>query len=740
MAKHNHYFAWLPNGNSAFGPAHHVKDENVFSYKIRHAEGDFAFLDVEIIDPNVGLLSAGREQWVWFSYADPAGVVTPLFHGRLIGIPDNLEESVITLTFIARPADFVAQKAALAESLKVTPYYDPIWVDEDKHDDPDTVLEGYSARWHIGRTDKLVTISDILVGEAGTVMIDTDNILHETFDISKEAPPIQKINVEATVSWDQSARGIVDFTRLICQAFGHSHRIFSYSGQGLVDDWPKYGDDIGAGWTAFDTRVEILTDPEDPDFATAPIDPTKATPDFEIEDWWETSDEGYDYWYQKAYQKWLAEQMLDPTRELRVNLWELKPTFTALYQGSRGRKEILRFSVSADMQALLAEPEEEAITEDFKVSSDLVGQPIDPDDARPIGSLTRNTYFGGDRGKESIAALLSMVRAKILASARAVTVTFSIPFSIAKDLSCRHDALVTNPQLPGGEAGGKIIAYEFGLNGDTGEHFGTVTIGCSIGKGNTLAAPDEGEATYVEADYVDDYQVYAGQSIQPIAGEITYEHFVVDPADDGMDFDRLSPSNALLGISATALLSFSGAGADGDTVTVGARTYTLKNVLGAANQVLIGATGILTAAALADAINRNEDTEGLLFGTGTVAHGLVEAEAADGIVRVTAHNEGVAGNAIAVSESSGAASWGTATLTGGHDGLNVYFPPSQQEPLIENPVEKFGSTAEVFEYLKTIFTEIELSLKPVTGGPFETAIDMVASDLMVPKTIDLEAV
>ena len=53
----------------------------------------------------------------------------PLFFGRLVGIPTNILAEVVTLTFVAKPVDFLEQKFAMAETLKVLPWYDPIFID-----------------------------------------------------------------------------------------------------------------------------------------------------------------------------------------------------------------------------------------------------------------------------------------------------------------------------------------------------------------------------------------------------------------------------------------------------------------------------------------------------------------------------------------------------------------------------------------------------------------------------------
>ncbi|WP_210213894.1 hypothetical protein, partial [Mesorhizobium sp. M2D.F.Ca.ET.140.01.1.1] len=80
--------------------------------------------------------------------------------GRLVGVPQQIQGNAITLTIMARPSDYDALKRALANTMKVAPYWDPMFLNADLRDDPDTVLEGYTHAWHIGRVDLGVTASD----------------------------------------------------------------------------------------------------------------------------------------------------------------------------------------------------------------------------------------------------------------------------------------------------------------------------------------------------------------------------------------------------------------------------------------------------------------------------------------------------------------------------------------------------------------------------------------------------
>lgn len=150
----------------------------------------------------------------------------------------------------------------------------------------------------------------------------------------------------------------------------------------------------------------------------------------------------------------------------------------------------------------------------------------------------------------------------------------------------------------------------------------------------------------------------------PLAANTSFAQFSVvglDPAG--------KLTLATLGVAAAAAsgtLTFSGTGTANDTVVIGGVTYTLKATLAAANDVLIGASATATAANLVAAINKAAG-EGTTYGTGTLQNPSVSASSAAGVVTVTARQAGSIGNQIATTETSSAASWGAATLTGGLD-------------------------------------------------------------------------
>lgn len=121
------------------------------------------------------------------------------------------------------------------------------------------------------------------------------------------------------------------------------------------------------------------------------------------------------------------------------------------------------------------------------------------------------------------------------------------------------------------------------------------------------------------------------------------------------------------GANAARVLTYTDVPADGETVTIGSKTYAFKTVLTpAANEVLIGATDDDSYQNLVDAINGTG-----IPGTGYAAATLVNTDVAAvintalGTVTATALSKGVAANTIATTATTSDAAWAGATLTGG---------------------------------------------------------------------------
>ncbi len=160
------HFAWAGPAETTFGVEHQVEDEEVFAFALEHTEGDFATLAIDIRNPRRQFLAEGADLWMWLSEDG-----TALFFGRLVAVPEDLHAEIVRLNFVARPTGFDTTKRALADTLRVWPYWDPVWILDERMEDPDTVLEARTQLWHIDRVTHAVTVSDIISGEDGTLAI-----------------------------------------------------------------------------------------------------------------------------------------------------------------------------------------------------------------------------------------------------------------------------------------------------------------------------------------------------------------------------------------------------------------------------------------------------------------------------------------------------------------------------------------------------------------------------------------
>jgi hypothetical protein len=234
------YFAWIQPGE-VWGPQHLRIDEVVFAFNIKHEEGQCATLELIIKNPFAGFLALGRQQWCYFSL-----VGGPLFKGRLLSIPSDMTGETLTMHFTAMPLDMLVQQRALASSLMVLPYWDPVFVDQGQRLDPQSVLEGYSKIWHVDRTSLVVTTSDLIVGEDGVVTVTEDDAFYDSVKPTVDKAPLLSVYVDATVNWTQYDVGSIDI--------GYKQWSGSSAG-GMAGSWPKAGTEIGSGWYVLHSAV-----------------------------------------------------------------------------------------------------------------------------------------------------------------------------------------------------------------------------------------------------------------------------------------------------------------------------------------------------------------------------------------------------------------------------------------------------------------------------------------------------
>jgi hypothetical protein len=560
------YFAWIDVGETTFTSGHMRWDESVFSFTLSQDEGDPASLTIAVRRPRnlsgdpIGLLGPGRKIWCWFAFDCGPDLIR--FRGRLVGVPTSLFEDLVTLEFVAKPVDVVAQKEALAASLRVLPFYDEVVIDPARRNDPDVVLEGYTAIWHYDRETHVITISDEITGEDGTVSFDgasdDGKVLYDGLGLTLTSGPLARVDVAAEFSWTQQAVGTVDLTRYLIggwpsSSYGKSYgAITSYTM--TAADWPKTGAGIGDGWTVaqataydlFDWTVKTNTSGStlkiiSPDGSTQTTTqtftnsfvgsyagthaqfPAITTQDEHFADYQQDGDRVI---YVASYNRsFSAVGAVIPEQFVRA-------TLVAGYKAQRPYTERVSFTLFADVQHILTDPEDgEALRIDDIRSINLSEGSISGFDAR------RSSYIATARGNQSLEHLIAFARTHLMKRARVVEIKFAPKLSRMPEITLRKSLFLAEPRV--GEALGKIIGYSLALDGTDGRINCEVRIGCAIGKGGNVTAI-EGAPTYCTIDYVgSDYQQFLDRTVLVSAftdSSVGYQPPLADPNDDGLNF------------------------------------------------------------------------------------------------------------------------------------------------------------------------------------------------------------
>jgi hypothetical protein len=543
------YFAWVDAG-TAFDPVAHARsDETVANVSVQQVEGDCATMSIVVRNPKIGLLAPNRKVWAWFSWK-PGSTVEPLFFGRLVGIPSDINKELVTLMFTARPADFVAQKTVLAEVLKVAPFYDPVWINATALDDPDTVLEARPELWHIDRVTHVVSTSDIIVGEDGTEIFEESEVPYDTVNIQILQNALRSVSVDAGINWTQSDTGGISF----------AVQALMYTGGSFIQDWPKLGASLKGGWKVSASSITDLNDVQLVEVVSYQsgwknIEKTHSTGDTMSLDF----SASLPLLRGPAYKTTLTTKeqtgVLDPgdslsdafgdsdpvnipahfeNNYLYVPLWNIQASMTLTYDAARARKERVRFTLVTNVQPLITEPED---SETMIITLDSIDVSLAlPGGEVPIVDLRRRSYIDTDRGLQSLEYLIALARANLLHRSRAIQVKFNCTLARAVELSCRKNAQLFDPRLPGGTAVGKISGYSFSVDTGSGQAIGEVTMLCAIGYGGAVASAP-GTPTYCTEGYVaPGYQKYENKVVVLPASDVGYTVPTISPNDDGIRF------------------------------------------------------------------------------------------------------------------------------------------------------------------------------------------------------------
>lgn len=579
------YFAWVEPGDSTWDPAFARRDFTPLAFTFEQNEGDFATLTVEVRNERgVGLLAPTRKQWLWYSYdlGDTGGVIPRAFL-RLVGLPTDILGETVTLVFIARPSDYDTQKTALADTLRVLPFYDELFIAPESRTDDDLVLEGYSRVWHIDPVTHAVTTSDELLGEDGIEEFAAETAFYEGLEFGLNSVPLTAVSVTADMEWTQKGRGTVDIFDAVTEGWTTDGIVKSYTMD--IGSWPKQGTSMGEGWEVYTSSIvnlyshEVRTSTANWTFVIQHTDGEKTTTTYNASHEYllgskpdtltsgaittfvtqggtlgsfSTMPEGSFTFFSirtnvSSHRRWqredrglstvaLSESISYTTSVVAPHVF--KPTsLVVIYDAERGQKEKISFTLRADVQPILTDPGEEQLLRIDNQRTVNLSEPYEDSSAGdiPIGDVRRRSYIVTERGLQSLEYLIALARAHLISRSRAVEITIPTTLGRMPDISLRKNARIYDPRIPGGQALGKILHYSESVTGDTGIVDCKLKIGCAIGKGGTVTSVG-GTPTYAEEDVMGpDAQVFTGAVVPVFDFSVGYTPPAFNPADDGLD-------------------------------------------------------------------------------------------------------------------------------------------------------------------------------------------------------------
>jgi hypothetical protein len=168
----------------------------------------------------------------------------------------------------------------------------------------------------------------------------------------------------------------------------------------------------------------------------------------------------------------------------------------------------------------------------------------------PIGDVRRNSYIQTARGQRSLKYLICLCRARALARARAVQLSFTTTLDHGKQLTLRHSASLSDPRLSLGGAIGKVVALSLSFDASSGVAKADVTLGCTIGEGNSISFGTPTGMLVAPGALEPGIQAVEGGATQ-VASDVGYSPIDAIPITSDLDLYDMTVESSVLDVVVT---------------------------------------------------------------------------------------------------------------------------------------------------------------------------------------------
>lgn len=468
MAVGKIYFALVDDGEVFNGTVHNREDEEVYRLTISQSEGDFASAEVELKNPSQGLLNPARKKRVFISYQDGASV-NLLFSGRIVGFPSDLSTETIMVEYIAQPSDWEQVQDAFIQTLKVSPYYNELFIADDRRDNPSEILQARSSLLYWDRATNQISLSDIVEGSQ-TVDLGK-NVIYDTVRSEIADPPLNKVNVIVEAQWEQFGIGEVDAGLAIKEQFTNTAiatpEINTLTPLSFEDAWR--GVRIPNGYSVLESKLTPVAN----GFGLTNTDLRSGIITVNATDFPRRSGN------------------TTGTREVSVPRVWYNGTLNLQAVYEQKRREIFATSLEASVQefSLRGNKFEDIVIRLQSPSSPTQGSVFNPKKPsfyydKALGEIT-------DLGADVIEHALLRAAARLKYANRVIETRFETDLDLSIGITTDHNVRFESDQLPGGSILGKVVSYTLSIDGDSGQAVSKITIQSVIGNGeNSLIGGD----------------------------------------------------------------------------------------------------------------------------------------------------------------------------------------------------------------------------------------------------------
>lgn len=502
----------------------HKENIPIFNLEISQEEGCFSKAKL-LIEAGSTLPPTGTEAMIQEETQEI------IFTGALCGGPLKLEKQFSVIELIAKPFDFLQKMSHLQKESRVHPYWDVLWVKDEKRNDECEIQDVRAASLYCDRRTGNLSWSDWFKNE-GPLEVN-HNFFQDSLRMKKVRDPLHSCTVKVHAHWVQMEEGIANLGPAINKAFP-GRKLSTYTKKALTEKWPESGKCLGR------SGVWVIKSELKPMSPTSLLYP-HYSPSLSLA-------EGGDqpklyrlkrYWFKpilwvgwKYFQKrketlsfslYQAHQPLLPgegkMKKLEFTLQNINPDPyiyawrpETYYQ--EGNKVCYQQNIykckKAHTSGLFFEEAEWLFKKVFHT---------------PLGHPARTSFFLTERGHQACEHAMERAKVELAKSARSFEVSFEGPWQILKNTTTDMCIALSDPRLPGGRVNGKVVKYSLIVKGETGERYVHVTLLCSVGVGEVERVEENIVSSYALQGYCEeDYQVHKNGIRQTPTGLLYFSY------------------------------------------------------------------------------------------------------------------------------------------------------------------------------------------------------------------------